>query len=106
MTLPAQPGGNQRQLVLANSPPPLNRAARAHTGPGPKRTTPARVATPTASTASPTTHPVDAGGSEPGTNINAHRVKNPAITAACARNLRNQPRTVAAGTPSRSPIRR
>ena len=33
MTLPAHTGANQRQLVLANNPPPVNRPARAHTGP-------------------------------------------------------------------------
>ena len=92
--------------MLANNPPPDNRPANAHTGPGPNRRTAARVATPTASTASPTPLPVGAGGSEPGANTNAHCVKNAAITTALDRNLRSQPRTVAAGTPNRSPIRR
>ena len=106
MTLPAHTGANQRQVVLANNPPPVNRAARAHTRPGPNRRTAARVATPTASTASATGLPVAAGGSEPGANANAHRVKNAAIAAARATNRRSQPRTVAAGTPNRSAIRR
>ena len=106
VTLPAQRGSNQRQLVLANNPPPHNRAARSHTGPGPNRTTAARVATPTASTASATALPNGAGGSEPGARVSAHRVKNTAITAARAPNRRSQPRTVAAGTPNRPAIRR
>ena len=106
MTLPAQRGANQRQLVLANNPPPVNRPARAHTGPGPNRRTAARVATPTASTASATGLPVGAGGSEPGANVNAHRVKNAAITIARAPKRRSHPRTVAAGTPTRSAILR
>src|SRR5487761_2521827 len=105
-TLHAQRGANQRQLVLANNPPPVSRAARVQTGPGPNRRTAARVATPTASTASPTVLPVDAGGSEPGANSSAHRVKNAAITVARAPTRRSQPRTVAAGTPNRSAIRR
>lgn len=104
MTLPAQRGANQRQLVLANRPPPHNRAAITHTGPGPNRTTAARVATPTASTASPTALAVGTGGSEPGANTSAQRAKNDAITAARARNRRNQPRTVAAGTPNAAAI--
>ena len=105
-TLAAQRGANQRQLVLANNPPPVNRPANAHTGPGPNRQTAARVATPTASTASLTALPAGAGGSEPGANVNAHCVKNAAITVARNRNRRNQPRTVADGTPNRSAIRR
>jgi hypothetical protein len=106
VTLPAQLGVNQRQLVLANIPPPVNRAALVHTGPGPNRRTAARVATPTASTASPTALAVGAGGSEPGANVNAHWVKNAAIAPAREANRRNQPRTVAAGTPNRPAIRR
>ena len=105
-TVPAQRGANQRQLELANSPPPVNRPARVHAGPGPNRRTAALVATPTASAASATTRPVGAGGSEPGASINAHCVKNAAIADARNRNRRNQPRTVAAGTPSPSAIRR
>lgn len=100
VTLPAHTGANQRQLVLANKPPPVNRPANAHTPLGPNRRTPARVATPTASTASPTTLPEGRGGSEPGANTSAHRVKNEAMLTARARNRRNQPRTVAAGNPS------
>lgn len=106
MTLPAHTGANQRQLVLANKPPPVNRPANAHTAPGPNRRTAARVATPTASTASPNALPAGTGGSEPGANVSAHCVKNAAITEARNRNRRNQPRTVAAGTPNRSAIRR
>lgn len=104
MTLPAQRGANQRQLVLANNPPPHNRAATCHTGPGPNRHTAARVATPTASTASPTAVPVASAGSDPGANTNPHLVKNDPMTAALARNRRSQPRTVAAGTPRRPAI--
>lgn len=104
MTLPAQAGANQRQLVLANNPPPHNRAAVTHTGPGPNRHTAARVATPTASTASPAALAVGAGGSEPGANTIAHRQKNDAIVAARTRNRRSQPRTVAAGTPTTAAI--
>lgn len=92
--------------MLANRPPPVNRPADAHTGPGPNRRTAARVATPTASTASPAALPVGPGGSEPGANVKAHCVKNAAIATAFDRNRRNQPRTVAAGTPDRSAIRR
>lgn len=106
MTLPAQLGINQRQLVLDNNPPPDNRAAIDHTGPGPNLTTAARVAIPTASTASANTVAVDAGGSEPGDNINAHRVKNALMTPTRDRNRRNQPRTVDAGTPNRAAIGR
>ena len=106
VTLPGHTGANQRQLVLANNPPPVNRPARSHTGPGPNRPTAARVATPTASIASLTALLVGAGGSEPGANVNAHCVKNAAITAARNRSRRSQPRTVAAGTPNRSAIRR
>ena len=106
MTLPAQPGLNQRQLVLDNNPPPHNRAARLHAGPGPNLITAARVAIPTASTASPTSLPVGAGGSDPGANANAQVVKNAATTAALNRNRRNQPRTVDAGTPNRPAITR
>ena len=105
-TLPAQTGANQRQLVLANNPPPVNRPARAHTGPGPKRITAARVAIPTASTASAAAFPVAAGGSDPGANTKAHWEKNAVIAAARARNRRSQPRTVAAGTPNRPAIGR
>jgi hypothetical protein len=105
-TLLAQAGLNQRQLVLANNPPPHNRPANTHTGWRPNRQTAARVATPTASTASPTPLPVGAGGSEPGANINAHCVKNAATATALERNRRSHPRTVAGGTPNRSPIRR
>lgn len=92
--------------MLANRPPPVNRPASTHAGRGPNRCTAARVATPTASTAFPTALPAGRGGSEPGANVNAHRVKNPAIASARNRNRRNQPRTVAAGTPNRSAIRR
>ena len=106
MTLPVHIGVNQRQLVLDNKPPPVNRPARSHTGPGPNRRTAARVAIPTASTASPTALLVGAGGSEPGANTSAHCVKNAAIVAARNRNRRNQPRTVATGNPNRSAIRR
>ena len=86
--------------MLANNPPPVNRAALDHNALGPNRNTTACVATPTASTASPTTLPVGAGGSDPGANTSAHRVKNAAMLTARARNRRNQPRTVAAGTPT------
>lgn len=106
MTLPAQLGVNQRQLVLDNNAPPHNRDARLHAGAGPNLTTAARVAIPTASTASANTVPVGAGGSDPGAKASAHRVKNAAMTAALDRNRRNQPRTVDAGTPNRSAIGR
>ena len=106
MTLAAQRGSNQRQLVLDNNDPPVNRPTRAHTSPGPNRTTAARVAIPTASTASATSLPAGAGGSDPGANTSAHLVKNAAMTPARARNRRNQPRTVAAGTPNRPAIGR
>jgi len=104
--MPAQLGVNQRQLVLDNKPPPDNRAARLHAEPGPNLMTAARVAIPTASTASPASLPVDTGGSDPGTNANAQVVKNAAITVARNRNRRNQPRTVATGTPNRPAIGR
>lgn len=106
MTLTVQRGVNQRQLVLDNNPPPHNRLARLHTDPGPNLNTDARIATPTASTASLTPLPVRSGGSDPGANANAHLVKNAAIASARDRNRRNQPRTVDAGTPNRSAIRR
>ncbi len=106
MTLPAQEGPNQRQLVLANNPPPLNRATVDHTRPGPNRTTAARVAIPMASTASPATDPAGRGGSTPGDNTRAHCVKNTAMTAALDRNRRNHPRTVAAGNPNLTAIGR
>lgn len=106
MTLPAQLGVNQRQLVLDNNAPPHNRPARLHAGAGPNLTTAARVAIPTASTASANTLAVGAGGSEPGANANAQVVKNAAMTAALDRNRRNQPRTVDAGTPNRPAIGR
>lgn len=106
MTLPDQTGSNQRQLVLDNNAPPHNRPARLHAGPGPNLTTDARVAIPTASTASANTLPVDTGGSDPGANASAQAVKNAAITAALNRNRRNQPRTVDAGTPNRAAIGR
>jgi len=106
VTLPAQLGVNQRQLVLDNNAPPHNRPARFHTGPGPNLNTAARVAIPTASTASANTLAVGSGGSDPGANASAHRVKNAAMTAALDRNRRSQPRTVAAGTPNRPAIGR
>lgn len=106
MTLPAQLGVNQRQLVLDNNAPPHNRPARLHAGPGPNLTTDARVAIPTASTASPTSLPVGSGGSDPGANASAQVVKNAAMTAALDRNRRSQPRTVDAGTPNRPAIGR
>lgn len=106
MTLHPQLGVNQRQLVLDNSPPPHNRPARGHAGPGPNLTTDARVAIPTASTASANVLPVDTGGSDPGANASAQLVKNAAITLARDRNRRSQPRTVDTGTPNRAAIGR
>ena len=88
--------------MLDNNPPPDNRPAVGHAARGPKRITAARVATPTASTASPTGVPDGDGGSEPGDNTNAHCVKNAAITTARDRNRRSHPRTVDAGTPRRA----
>ncbi len=106
MTLPAQLGVNQRQLVLDNNAPPHNRPARLHAEPGPNLTTDARVAIPTASTASANALAVGAGGSDPGANASAQVVKNAATTAALDRNRRSQPRTVDAGTPNRAAIGR
>jgi hypothetical protein len=106
VTLPAQQAGNQRQLVLDNNPPPVNRAAVDQAGAGPNRTTAERVAIPTASTASPTGVPDGSGGSNPGDNTNAHRVKNTATTTALDPNRRSHPRTVAAGKPNRFAIGR
>ena len=106
MTLPAQLGSNQRQLVLDNNAPPHNRPARLHADPGPNLTTDARVAIPTASTASANTLAVGTGGSDPGANASAQAVKNAAMTAALDRNRRNQPRSVDAGTPNRAAIGR
>ena len=105
-SLSVHEGANQRELVLASNPPPVNRDAIDHTGLGPNLNTAERVATPTASTASPTAVPDGPGGSDPGFSTNAHRLKNPAISTARARNRRNHPRTVAVGTPSRPAIGR
>lgn len=92
--------------MLASNPPPVSRDVIDHTGLGPNRNTAERAATPIASTASPTGVPDGPGGSDPGLNTNAHRLKNPAISPARARNRRNHPRTVEPGTRSRSEIGR
>ena len=92
--------------MLDNNPPPVNLETVDHAGPGPNRITAERVAIPMASTASPTADPDGPGGSNAGDNINAHRVKNTAITDALDRNRRSHPRTVATGNPNRNPIRR
>ena len=56
-TLAAEPGAAQGELVLASSPPPVSTEASDHGGWGPKRHTPARAATPIASTASAKAEP-------------------------------------------------
>ena len=98
--------GAQGQLVLDNNPPRDARTANCHGATTPSRTAAALAATAIASTASPTFVPVGEIGPNTGSKPCASTVNHTRINSAFAANRRNQPRTVAAGTPTFSATRR
>jgi hypothetical protein len=92
-------------VLRDNNPPADKRLTICHTGSGrPNRNTHALAATATASNASATSLPAGMIAPSSGSNATAHRVNNARINPARPTNLRNQPRTVPAGTPNRAAI--